>query len=889
MPSRGGSERILDRGRPALDVVAQLARRQPQLQPVAVAVELDRMTLINDLPDQLRTPHDLFADDEEGRAGAVGGEDIEHSRGPRRMRPVVEGERNRAGRSGRLQRPGKRQRVGEGRVDGGERVSDDLCQFATNVPSSRLCVPTSYQGPSTREKPTDPAASGSNVRAVSTEFEAEVTIRRQRFANPDSGFAVLDAESSGDPIVLVGPLIHLEERERVHVVGTWVLDSRYGEQVKVSEARPLPPSDGETLSAYLRRVKHVGRKRAQTLVDRYGVEHVLDAIDQDPTAAFRGAGLNLRRAQEAAASWQSMRVTRQLHLLLAPHGLAYLVARICAEYPNSAYRVVVENPYELTRVFGVGFRVADRIAHAGAASLHELPERPRAAIVHTLAEAESRSGSTCLPLPALLATAGELLGETVEEDLVDELVAAGDLVREGDWIYRRRTAELEEELAARILELLAGSATARLREVDREVGDAGGGFLATTSDGSALLTAEQCDAVRGAFTHRLSVITGGPGTGKTATIRTIVSLARAREAKVMLVAPTGRAARRMSEASGFDAKTVHAALQWIPGEGPAHDEDDPVAADLLIVDECSMANLELMVALVRAVPRTAHLVLVGDADQLAPVGAGKPFAELVTCEAVPTARLNHIFRQAAGSMIVQGAHAIKRGEMPEFAVAEGMRQDLFFMERRDPSAARELIVELVSRRLPQYFGVDPVGDIQVFAPVYKGELGIDRLNQALRETLNPGGTAVRGGRLRLGDKVMMTGRNLHDLGLMNGTVLRLIDEIESSSGDDAALVVSAEDEVFRLPPEEAERLSLAYACSVHRGQGIELPVAVIVAHPAAGAYFLRREMLYTAITRATRATVIVGVADVIARAARTPDTSNRHSRLGDRLVDAVAA
>jgi exodeoxyribonuclease V alpha subunit len=345
----------------------------------------------------------------------------------------------------------------------------------------------------------------------------------------------------------------------------------------------------------------------------------------------------------------------------------------------------------------------------------------------------------------------------------------------------------------------------------------------------------------------------------------------------------------MSEASGFEARTVHAALQWIPGEGPAHDEDDPVKADLLILDEASMANLELMVTLLRAVPRTAHLVLVGDADQLAPVGAGKPFAELVACETVPTARLNHIFRQAAGSMIVQGAHAIKRGEMPEFTLAEGMRQDLFFMERRDPIAARELIVELVSRRLPEYFGVNPVSEIQVFAPVYKGELGIDRLNDALRAALNPDGASVRGGRLRLGDKVMITGRNLHDLGLMNGTVLRLIDEIDGSADDDAALLVSGEDEVFRLPPEESERLSLAYACSVHRGQGIELPVVVIVAHPAAGAYFLRREMLYTAITRATTATVLVGVGDVIARAARMPDTGNRYSRLGERLVEAVAA
>jgi exodeoxyribonuclease V alpha subunit len=235
-------------------------------------------------------------------------------------------------------------------------------------------------------------------------------------------------------------------------------------------------------------------------------------------------------------------------------------------------------------------------------------------------------------------------------------------------------------------------------------------------------------------------------------------------------------------------------------------------------------------------------------------------------------------------MIVQGAHAIRRGGMPSFTAAEGMRRDLFLVARDDPRAAREEIVSLVSERLPRHFGLDPVRDIQVFAPVYRGELGIDALNEALRERLNPGGEPVRAGRLRIGDKLMMTGRNLHELGLMNGTLLRLVDEVSGEEGDDPALILTADDAVFRLPLEQADRLRPAYACSVHRGQGIELPVAVIVAHPAAGAFFLRREMLYTAVTRSTVATVIVGTPDVIARAASTPDTGRRHTRLAERLV-----
>jgi exodeoxyribonuclease V alpha subunit len=707
---------------------------------------------------------------------------------------------------------------------------------------------------------------------MADQFDSEVTIRRQRFANSDNGFAVLDAESGDGPIVLVGPLSHLEIGERVHITGSLVTDSRFGEQVKVDEARPLPPEDGAALVSYLRRIKNIGEKRAKLLVDRYGADEVLDAIDAEPAVAFRRVGLNPFRAQEAASSWNDLRTIRRLHLLLAQHGLAYLAKRISDEYPSTAYNVIKENPYELTRVFGVGFKVADRIARGNAVPGESITGRVGAALIYALSEAEGRGGSTCLPVGQLQAAARDLLGETPEEAAIDQLVDDGDLVRDGDWIYRRPTWELEQELAERIEAMLAGTG-GKLKPVSGE----------TAGDGLAL-SPEQIAAVSAAFDHRLSVITGGPGTGKTASIKTIAATAEKQDAKVMLVAPTGRAARRMTEASGFEATTIHSALGWVPGELPERDEDDPLRADLLIVDESSMTNLELMVTLLRAVAPTAHVVLVGDADQLAPVGAGKPFADLIASEAVPVARLNHIFRQAAGSMIVQGAHAIRRGEVPEFKAEEGMRHDLFLMERGSAREALELIVELVSSRLPKHYAIDPLEDIQVFAPVYKGDLGIDSLNRALRDALNPRGKPVGGGRLRIGDKLMMTGRNLHELGLMNGTVLHLQDEIPGAEGDDAALLLRSDEQMFRLPPEEAGSLRLGYACSVHRGQGIELPVAIIVAHEQSGAFFLRREMLYTAVTRAKLATVIVGSRAVVARAARTTDTDRRYSRLGERLA-----
>jgi exodeoxyribonuclease V alpha subunit len=708
------------------------------------------------------------------------------------------------------------------------------------------------------------------ARAPETSFSGEVAVRRRRYASEESGWAVIEADTmDGRTIVLVGALAHLEDGERAQVQGGWV-DSRYGRQVKVSQALALAPTDERTVSLLLQRLPKIGDRRARRLIDRFGADATIEAIDRDPATAFAAAGLSPTAVSTAVAAWDRLRVTRRLHLLLAPHGLAHLVKPLHDAFGDGAHRLVSERPYELTRAFGVGFATADRVARELGTPPHS-PDRARAAVVHALSEAE-RAGSTCLPIDVLRHAGHELTGMPLG-DTVAAMIADGVLIDDGDFVYRPETAELEAELADRVATLVGEAPQGHIR-------DPGPDGL---TEAARELTEEQVAAVRAAFVHRLSLITGGPGTGKTATIRTIAKLAVAQSVHVLLVAPTGRAAVRMSEASGLQAATVHSALGWIPGEGPTRDERDPLKCDLLIVDETSMANLELLVTLLRAVPAKANVVLVGDADQLAPVGAGKPFAELVGGDIVPVTRLTHIFRQAAGSMIVQGAHAVRRGERPVLTPQEGMRRDLFLIERADPVLARAEIVSLVAERLPAHYEIDPVRDIQVFSPVYRGELGIDALNTALRDALNPHGRPLRGGRLRIGDKLMMTGRNLHELGLMNGTVLTLLDEV-AGHRDDPALILAGEESVFRVPPEEADRLRPAYACSVHRGQGIELPVAVIVAHPSAGAFFLRREMLYTAMTRARLATVIVGNHDVLARAARTPDTDRRHSRLSARLA-----
>ncbi len=293
-------------------------------------------------------------------------------------------------------------------------------------------------------------------------FDSEVTVRRTRYLSSDAGWAVVDAaDDDGEDLVLVGPIGHLEQRERAHVVGAWVDDSRYGPQVKVTQAIPLSPVDAESVVLYLKRVKHVGTKRAAKLVDRYGCERVLDVIDADPRRAFAAAGLSRHALAGAEASWERLRATRKLHLLLAPHGLAYLSGRIHEAYGDAAHRTVSENPYALTSVFGVGFAIADRIARSAGRSPDDR-ERLRAGILHVLAEAE-RSGSTCLPVGDLIAVAGELLGRRPAPALVTELVAAGDLELDDDYVYRKVTAELEAELAAQVAELLASPPAERLR------------------------------------------------------------------------------------------------------------------------------------------------------------------------------------------------------------------------------------------------------------------------------------------------------------------------------------------------------------------------------------------------------------------------------------------
>jgi len=400
-----------------------------------------------------------------------------------------------------------------------------------------------------------------------------------------------------------------------------------------------------------------------------------------------------------------------------------------------------------------------------------------------------------------------------------------------------------------------------------------------TDPGGSGLTHEQWEAVRGAFASRISIVTGGPGVGKTVCTRAIVEQAGAAHVKVALCAPTGRAARRLHEATGHSAETIHRMLDWMPGGEPGYHSSHPHPAGLVLVDEASMLNLQILEVLLEGLAETTHVVFVGDADQLPPVGAGKPFADLIESGIAPITRLSHVFRQAARSMITTAAHAVNQGREPSLEPAPDQDHDFHFVERPNPARAVETVTSLVAERVPQGLGLDPVRDVQVLAPMYRTAVGIDALNEALQQRLNPDGRPALNEHFRVGDRLIQT-RNSHELGLMNGSICFLVDD----DPDEEAVVLETDDGgTIVVPYDEAAPLRLGYAISVHKAQGCEVPVVVCVCHRS-HSRMLTRPLIYTAITRAKRSCVLVGERPALAQAVRRDDGGRRYSALPGRLL-----
>ncbi|MBK5220103.1 MAG: AAA family ATPase [Thermoleophilia bacterium] len=679
------------------------------------------------------------------------------------------------------------------------------------------------------------------------------------FRADDDGYAVLEVREadSGEGFALVGPVAHLGEGDRAEVSGEWQTHSRYGRQLRAQGALPLDPADREGQVAYLTSLRHIGQKRAERLVDEHG-EGVLAAIAANPQAVFSSLrGVSVDQAAAATESWHASRAIRDLHVQLAPHGLAHLAAPIHARYGERSMTVLHADPYRLTEVPGVGFARADKIALAADVP-PESSRRAQAAAAFALVEAEQQ-GNSFLPLDELVRRTARLTGLVPDPDV---LVEGPGLAVEEERVYREPTLASEIAVAVTL-----GERAALPPHLDHEPGEEPG-----------KLTDEQWAAVRGAFEARVSVLTGGPGVGKTECTRGIVAEAEAANATIALCAPTGRAARRMEDATGHEAKTIHRLLEWMPGREPAFRPGHPLPVDLVIVDESSMLNLRLAEVLLGGIAESTHVVFVGDADQLPPIGAGKPFEDLIDSETVPVVRLTQIFRQAARSMITTAAHEINQGRPPHRDPGPDQEHDFFFIERPSPERALETVVEVVAERAPSGFGVDPIRDVQVLAPMYKGPVGIDALNERLQARLNPDGKRALGDRFRIGDRLIQT-RNSHELGLMNGSIVFLRED----QPDEEAIVVDTDDGgSLVIPYGETATLRLAYAISVHKAQGCEVPVVVGVCHRS-HARMLTRPLLYTAITRARNSCVLVGDRGALEAAVARDDSGGRHSGLAARL------
>ena len=713
------------------------------------------------------------------------------------------------------------------------------------------------------------------------------TLGRIRFASEDGEWAVAEVETAKGSVIVVGNLLQTKPGEDVVVTGQWQNNAKFGRQFAIESIKTVAPTTIEGIRKYLCSglVEGIGPVLADRIIEKFG-ENTIDIIDADPSRIREVEGIGKKRAETITQSWEEQRSVRNVMVFLQSHGITPAYAtRVWKAYGHDAIRVIQENPYKLSEdVFGIGFATADSIAsHAGIKEDH--PARVRAAILHVLREAQGQ-GHVFLPLAELKTRAAQLLSlpedavvqgiDALRESqriMVDTLDFAGERVaavyRTGAWRAEAGAAEGLRRLLGVERVFQACSVEHHVRTVEDRLG--------------VRLAMQQKEAVSAAFEHKLVVITGGPGTGKTTIIRAICEIAQGQEMRVALAAPTGRAARRMSQATERDALTVHRLLEYNPNEGGfQHNSERPLEADILILDESSMVDIYLLYAIVDALLPRAVLVLVGDIDQLPSVGPGTVLADIIESGAARVVRLTEIFRQAENSNIVANAYRINRGEMPQDAPRiEGKLSDFYTVNARSATHAQELILELVSQRIPSAFGLDPFEDIQVLAPMHRGEIGCETLNVALQKALvvERGERGVERGGVKwlVGDKVMQT-RNNYERGVVNGDVGR----IKSVEAAQKKLNVVFEDREVTYAFNELDELTHAFAITVHKSQGSEYPVVVM---PVMTQHFvmLKRNLLYTAVTRARQLVVLVGTSRAVSIAVSQADTGVRFSGLAHRL------
>lgn len=715
----------------------------------------------------------------------------------------------------------------------------------------------------------------------------EAVLERITFANEETGYTVarVDPGRGGDLVTVVGSLLGAQPGESIRMRGRWGSHPQYGKQFVVEDYTTVLPATTQGIRRYLGSglIKGIGPVLADRIVTHFGVD-ALEVIEHEPQRLIEVPKLGPKRTKLIADAWEEQKAIKEVMVFLQGVGVSTsLAVRIYKQYHDKAIEVVREEPYRLANdVWGIGFRTADLIAKAVGIP-HDSPQRVKAGLQFTLSEA-TNDGNCYLPENELIGDAIKIL--QVDAGLVieclAELVAEEGVVREvmpdgepGIYLVAFHRAEIS--LASQLLRLLRTDEERMpaFRQVDWERAF---GWL------GASLEDKQRDAVRLALSRKVAVLTGGPGCGKSFTVRSIVKLAVAKGAKVVLAAPTGRAAKRLTELTGHEARTVHRLLELKPGGDAAYDRDRPLDADLVVVDEASMLDLLLANKLVKAVAPGAHLLLVGDVDQLPSVGAGEVLRDVLSAESpIPNVRLTHIFRQAQQSGVVTNAHRINNGDYP---VVQGM-PDFFLFPVEEAEEAAALVVDVVANRIPRKFGLKPRTDVQVLAPMHRGPAGAGGLNALLQEALTPSKPDLPerrfGGRVfRVGDKVTQM-RNNYDKNVFNGTlgIVTAIDVVEQK-----LTVRTDEDEDVDYEFGELDELTHAYAMTIHRSQGSEYPCVVIPITTSAW-MMLQRNLLYTAVTRAKKLVVLVGSRKAIGQAVRTVGAGRRHTALDHRLARLV--
>ena len=722
-------------------------------------------------------------------------------------------------------------------------------------------------------------------------------VERITFQSEETGFTVLRCRAGGfqDLITVVGNMPEIHAGSILQLEGEWRMDSKYGRQFSVSAFEETLPATVYGIEKYLGSglVKGIGPKYAHRIVQAFGAE-TLDVIEENPERLLEVPGIGKLRVERIRKSWAEQKEIRNIMLFLQSHDVSTGHAtKIYKTYGAESIRVVTDNPYRLAdEIWGIGFRTADTIAQKLGFE-RTRKERLQSGIKYTLnrladeghcfatEEQLLRTGEEMLEVePAMLESV--LRGMTESGDLITEEFNADNGIPERA-IYLPPFYHAEMGTAKRLRELFQGRPSVAVRPEGLE--------MRIQRRTGIQYDEVQLQAIRTAADSKVLVLTGGPGTGKTTTTQGIIAAFRESGARILLAAPTGRAAKRLSEATGMEAKTIHRLLEMKPPEGYQRNAENPLEGDVLIVDECSMIDIMLMYSLLRALPDSMTLILVGDVDQLPSVGAGNVLSDVILSGAFPVIRLTRIFRQAQTSRIIMNAHRINAGEMPD--LSNGRDTDFFFIDVEKEMKGKGLdtseaggvaeeaahtVLELVQQRLPRHFRVPP-GEIQVLTPMQRGPAGAANLNLLLQEAVNPGEDGLRRGGIRYGknDKVMQI-RNNYEKEVFNGD----IGFVQAVNQEDRSLTVNFDGREVSYDVTELDELVLAYATTIHKAQGSEYPVVVM---PVLMSHYmmLQRNLIYTGVTRAKRGAVVVGTRKALAVAIRNVNIRRRNTRLAFRL------